>query len=113
MHGAKVSALPLCCAKHEYGQVYNVMWWQGVCTAGAWLRANTWRQKGRAPTSATWRLSCAAHPWDLAATKPIDWAAVILNASPENVVCAFSVLCVLLALLALSLYRTICLQLRW
>ena len=118
MPWVKVSALLLCCAQHEYAQstsdaMASVRLPARICTADAWLRANTWQQKGTSPTSATWRLSCAAHPWDLANAKPIDWLALIKTKKPDDIACALSLIAFLIASFAVFLHRNIWLRLRW
>ena len=97
VHWAKVSALPLCCAQRDMaspqGDVIARMCLPArVCTAGAWLRANTWRQNRTAPTSAPWQLSCVTHPWALAATRPIDRLALMFKTCPEDIAALISVL---------------------
>ena len=83
-----------------------------ACTAGAWLRANTWRQKGTAPTSATWQLSCAPHPWALAATRPIDRLALMFKTSPEDISCVLTILFSVSAMLAVNLHHILWVRMR-
>ena len=108
MHWAKVSALPLCCAQHDVTNpqddvIARMCLPARVCTAGAWLRANTWRQNRTAPTSAPWQLSCVAHPWALAATRPTDRLALGSDTAADNAANAFSMLFAFIALLAFHL----------
>ena len=59
-----------------------------------------------APSSATWQLSCAAHPWDLVGTKPIDWFVLVHN-NPDDIAFALFLFLFVIALLGSFLYRTI------
>ena len=108
MHWAKVSALryaviSMSMANSQHDVVAGVCLLARVCTADAWLQANTWRQKGTAPTSATWKLSCAAHAWHLATTRPIDGLGLRSDTAADDAASAISMLYAFIVLIAFHL----------